>query len=170
PGASVRVVVVAAGGANVAAAVARSVEGLVRERGRAAEGVIVDPVGEQLPDALSRATVGTTAPIILITNALGPWTGDRLDPLLKAIDYCDHVVGRRRSGARSAVRRWLGRALWRWVFAVPVTDVHSPCRIHRLGAFASIPLQSDSSFLNVEVLAKATFLGHLIDEVPVPDL
>ena len=35
---------------------------------------------------------------------------------------------------------------------------------------AAIPLQSGSSFLDLEVLAKATFLGHLLSEVDVPPL
>ena len=58
----------------------------------------------------------------------------------------------------------------RLVFAVPLRDVHSPCRLHRLEKLAAIPLQSASSFLDVEILAKATFFGHLIDEVDVPPL
>ena len=58
----------------------------------------------------------------------------------------------------------------RLIFAVPLRDVHSPCRLHRLDKLAAIPLQSASSFLDTEILAKATFLGHLIDEVTVPPL
>ncbi len=53
---------------------------------------------------------------------------------------------------------------------MPVLDVHSACRLHRREALQAVPLQSDSEFVDVELLAKATFLGHLIDEVPVPDL
>ena len=58
----------------------------------------------------------------------------------------------------------------RLIFAVPLRDVHSPCRLHRLDKLAAIPLQSASSFLDTEILAKATFLGHLIDEVAIPPL
>ena len=60
--------------------------------------------------------------------------------------------------------------LRRLIFAVPLDDVHSPCRLHRLPKLLAIPLQSSSSFLDIEILAKATFLGHLIDEVDVPPL
>ena len=35
---------------------------------------------------------------------------------------------------------------------------------------AAIPLQSGSSFLDLEILAKATFLGHLLSEVEIPPL
>ncbi len=66
--------------------------------------------------------------------------------------------------------RWLASLPRRLVFAVPLRDVHSPCRLHRLEKLARIPFQSASSFLDMEILAKATFLGHLIDEVDVPPL
>ena len=82
------------------------------------------------------------------------------------------VRPRRRPAAGRAARRASsgGSASLPWgsVFAVPVLDVHSPCRLHRREKLAAIPLQSASSFLDVEILAKATFLGHLIDEVDVP--
>ena len=35
---------------------------------------------------------------------------------------------------------------------------------------AGDPASVGSSFLDIEILAKATFLGHLIDEVDVPPL
>ena len=39
-----------------------------------------------------------------------PWTAAHLDPLLEAIDHCDHVIGRRPAeGWRSGSCRWLGR-------------------------------------------------------------
>ena len=41
--------------------------------------------------------------------------------------------------------------------------MHSPCQLHRTEKLAAIPVQSGSSFLDVEVLAKATFLGHLLE-------
>ena len=94
-----------------------------------------------------------------------------LDPLLEAIDHCDHVIGRRPAGAWRAVRP-AGSAACRGGWSSPCRslDVHSPCRLHRREKLAAIPLQSASSFLDVEILAKATFLGHLIDEVDVPPL
>src|SRR5438552_2711190 len=63
-----------------------------------------------------------------------------------------------------------GALPWWLLFAVPILDVHCPCRLHRLEAMAAIPLQSSSGFVDVEILAKATFLDHLIDEVRVPAL
>ncbi len=80
------------------------------------------------------------------------------------------LIGRRPAGDREQWSRWLKSLPRRLVFALPLLDIHSPCRLHRLEKLAAIPLQSASSFLDTEVLAKATFLGHLIDEVDVPPL
>jgi len=132
----------------------------------AAEAAIPGGWGQTLESSL----LGASAPLILVTSAEEPWTPGHLGPLLEAIDRCDHVVGRRRASPLTRIRRWLGGLPWRLIFALPVEDLHSPCRLHRLDKLRAIPLQSASEFLDVEVLAKATFFGHLIDEVPVPPL
>jgi hypothetical protein len=170
PDAAVRVVVVDTGVAGRAAEVARSVEELLRARGRGVETVVVNPAEEGLAEALARGIADTAAPLVLVTNALEPWTDGQLAPLLEAINQCDHVVGRRPLGLVRWLVRWVSSWPWRWVFAVPTSDTHSPCRLHRRDKLAAIPLQSSSSFAAVELLAKATFLGHLIDEVAVPTL
>jgi glycosyltransferase involved in cell wall biosynthesis len=69
---------------------------------------------------------------------------------------------------------WLGwrESLYRFgarvVFGVRSRDVDCVFRLCRRHIFERIPLQSDGSFANVEVLAKANFLGCLLgQEVPV---
>jgi hypothetical protein len=170
-GAAVRVVVLAGDVEEAAARVAGPLETLIAQRGRAAESVVLSPDREYGWDAaLAAGLEGATAPLVLVTTATRPWTSAHLDPLLAAIDHCDHVVGGRRDGPATRAGRWLGRLPWYLVFGVPVHDVHSPCRLHRREKLAAIPLQSASAFLDVEILAKATFFGQLIDEVPVPPL
>ena len=39
--------------------------------------------------------------------------------------------------ADGRLRRWLGGLAWRVLFAVPVLDPHSPCRLHRLSPLAA---------------------------------
>ena len=126
--------------------------------------------GQGLDLALSRRLAGAQLPLVLVTTAEEPWTEAHLKPLLEAIDHCDHVIGRRPAGAWGQFRRWLASMARRLVFAVPLRDIHSPCRLHRLDKLAAIPLQSSSSFLDLEILAKATFFGHLIDEVDIPPM
>lgn len=147
--------------------VATSLIELLKRRGRACETDFAELSDASAWEGLASRT---SLPLTLLTHARVPWTAEHLDPLLDAIDRCDHVIGRRHLGAARLARGWFTGAAWRWVFAVPVLDVHSPCRLHRTERLREIPLQSSSSFLDVEVLAKATFLGHLIDEVSVPTL
>src|SRR5262249_8239002 len=138
--------------------------------GRAVEHRVVPVDGVDLGVALSSGLEDAHLPLVLVTTAREPWTPAHLEPLLKAIDHSDHVVGRRPARGTEAFRRWLSMLPRRLIFAVPLLDIHSPCRLHRREKLRSIPLQSTSSLLDVEIFAKATFLGHLIDEVDVPPL
>jgi hypothetical protein len=169
PGAGVRVIVLSFGAAERARTVADSLVKLLSGCGRPADSRVVEVEGDWRR-AIERGLDDANAPLVLVTTAVEPWSRAHIEPLLEAIDRCDHVVGRRKAGLATRLGRRLS-ALWqRTIFAVPVQDVHSPCRLHRLEKLAVIPLQSRSAFLNIEILAKATFFGHLIDEVRVPPL
>ncbi len=124
----------------------------------------------RLNEAIRSALDGCLHPLVLITAAVEPWSPAHLVPLLEAIDRGDHAIGRRPAGTWRRATRWLGCLVRRLIFAVPIRDVHSPCQLHRTEKLAAIPLQSGSSFLDLEILAKATFLGHLLSEVDVPPL
>jgi glycosyltransferase involved in cell wall biosynthesis len=66
-------------------------------------------------------------------------------------------------------RRWAGWLVVRILFALRYHDVCCPVRLMRREIFTRIPIQSNSSFVHVEILAKANFLGHLMaEEVPLP--
>jgi dolichol-phosphate mannosyltransferase len=68
---------------------------------------------------------------------------------------------------------WLGwhgfgrRLVARWIFGVRVHDPECSFRLFRRAIFARIPIQSDGAFAQVEILAKANFLGKLMTEEPV---
>lgn len=64
-----------------------------------------------------------------------------------------------------------GALLVRILFGVRYRDVACPFRLLRRDIFARIPLQSDGSFVHVEILAKANYLGLMMgQEVPLePD-
>ena len=150
--------------------VAASLLALLIEQGREVQAIVVEPHEKGLAQTIEQALLEVEAPLILISSATSPWSAHHLAPLLDAINRCDHVIGRRRIGWLPLLARRLASLPWRWLFAVPVLDIHSPCTLHRLDKLALIPLQSSSSFLDVELLAKATFLGHLLDEISIPDL
>lgn len=144
---------------------------LLRKLGRSCD-VVVERTRDEggYGRALECAIRNAPHALVLVTTARQGWTEAHLTPLLDAIDRADHVLGRRpRTGRERAARAAWG-LLWRLLFALPVKDVQSPCRLHRLDKLAAIPIQSEGPFAEIEVLAKATFLGHLIDEVAVPPL
>ena len=68
---------------------------------------------------------------------------------------------------------WLGWGGWaahvraRLCFGLRVHDVLCPFRLYRGAIFGRIPIQSDGPFAQVEVLAKANFLGYVMTETPV---
>lgn len=129
----------------------------------------VGPIGG-LGVALAEAIASTSRPLVLVVRPVVGWGPAHLKPLLNAIDASDHVVGRRPATGMAALARraaWLRRKV---LYGVPTLDPHSPARLHRRAALEAIPLQSESDFLDVEILAKATFLAHLIDEVSIPPL
>ncbi len=170
PGGGVRVIVMATGEGPASDRVGEGLLELLVARGRPADAFVVraDLVG--WGRALEQGLADGTHPIVLVTSAVEPWADAHLDPLLKAIDARDHVIGRRPAGRVGAVGRWLANGPWRVLFALPVADPFSPCRMHRRSALERVVLQSRSRFLDVEVLAKATFLTQVIEEVAVPSL
>lgn len=66
-------------------------------------------------------------------------------------------------GDHGQAKRWLAR----WVFGVRVLDVECALRLFRRSVFARMPLQSHGPFVQVEILAKANFMGCWMAEVPV---
>jgi glycosyltransferase involved in cell wall biosynthesis len=70
---------------------------------------------------------------------------------------------------------WLGAEEHRYsrrirmLFGLRVGDVNSKFKLFRRAIFGRIPIQSDGDFVHAEILAKANFLGCLMDEVPVAE-
>ena len=170
PDAGIRVVLLTGSSAETAAAIIVPLVERIGALGRAVEERVISVDERGLAEALRRGLEGASLPLVLVTTAIEPWTADHLEPLLKAIDKSDHVVGRRDKSTAGSFKSFIGWLFRRLIFAVPLDDVHSPCRLHRLEKLLAVPLESGSSFLDIEILAKATYLGHLIDEVDVPPL
>ncbi|GIW86946.1 MAG: hypothetical protein KatS3mg108_1270 [Isosphaeraceae bacterium] len=118
--------------------------------------------------ALQHAIAAASAPLVLYTTAVEPWTAAHLRPLLDAIERADHVLGRRPLRGPMLWQARFRKLIRSILFATPILDPHTPCRLHRREAISAIPLQSESCYVDVELLAKATFLGQIIEEVDVP--
>jgi glycosyltransferase involved in cell wall biosynthesis len=55
----------------------------------------------------------------------------------------------------------------RWVYGVPLSDVNSCFKLFRTDFLKRFPIQSDGDFVHTELVAKATFLTSIMDEVPL---
>ena len=70
---------------------------------------------------------------------------------------------------------WLGpaenRYWWkcRMLFSLRVGDINSKFKLFRRSVFDRMVLQSDGEFVHAEILAKANFLGCLMDEIVLSD-
>lgn len=62
---------------------------------------------------------------------------------------------------------WWYRARVGWVFGVPLADVNSAFKLYRSAFLKRFPIQSDSAFVHTELVAKATFLTSIMDEIPI---
>jgi hypothetical protein len=170
PDGEVLVIVMAGKDCHDPDAIGQGLLDLLKARKRKADAFIVRPDSVGWAKALEEGLEGGSQPIVLFTTAKERWTAAHLDPLLKAIDLRDHVVGRRPLGLLAGLVRWWKTLPWRGFFALSMDDPFSPCRIHRRAALEKLVPQSASRFLEVELLAKATFLTQVIEEVPVPPL
>jgi hypothetical protein len=54
-----------------------------------------------------------------------------------------------------------------WVFGVPLADVNSAFKLYRTAFLKRIAIQSDGDFVHAELVAKATFLTSIMDELPL---
>lgn len=64
------------------------------------------------------------------------------------------------------------RVRTRWVYGVPLADVNSCFKLYRTAFLKRFPIQSDGDFVHTELVAKATFLTSIMDEMlltPKPD-
>lgn len=66
-------------------------------------------------------------------------------------------------GARETAYSYL---VWA-VFGVPLVDPNSAFKLWRTDFLRRFPIQSDGDFVHVELVAKATFLTTILDEVPL---
>jgi glycosyltransferase involved in cell wall biosynthesis len=116
-----------------------------------------DSVLNKQPDLISGCRTGLAAPPLfaLLSKA---W---RL--------LCRGVLGLHLEAAPS----WLGvrGTLYRWrvnfLFGAAMKDVNSRFKLFRTAFLCRFPIQADSEFVHTELVAKATFLTSVMDEVPL---
>lgn len=109
--------------------------------------------------------------IDLVHLATGYRTGRPVPPAWAAVGTVWRGVQRVVLGTRpTPLPGWLGWRThlaglwWRLLFGVHNRDATSPCRLLRREVVPRLALQSEGSFVHVEILAKATFLGLILSE------
>ncbi|MDB5308249.1 MAG: hypothetical protein JWO38_2451 [Gemmataceae bacterium] len=65
------------------------------------------------------------------------------------------------------MREFLYGSLVAWVFGIPFADVNSAFKLYRTAFLKRIRIQSDGNFVHAELVAKATFLTSIMDELPL---
>jgi glycosyltransferase involved in cell wall biosynthesis len=134
-------------------------------------------------------------PLVFYTACDYPYPPSDLTKLLEAIDAADLVTGCRSDPMPAWLRRvgrvyrvfvrvifgmqpearpgWRGwRAWWRGLrlrlqFGLRVWDVPCAFKLFRRSVLERFPIQSDGEFVHAELLAKANFLGCLMDQRPI---
>lgn len=116
-----------------------------------------DEVLGKQADLISGARTGRKVPLPLLVLG-GAWRG-----------FWRVFAGMRfePSEAWPGVGGWVYGTVAGWVFGVPLADVNSTFKLYRTAFLRRFPIQSDGDAVHTELVAKATFLTSIMDEVPL---
>ena len=117
--------------------------------------------------ALTTGIRAARNPVLLFVDDEVSLNRDELKGLLERLEYADIVSGRRRKRWSSASLCWPIDRLLRSVLGVPFTDPFCPIKIARREALAEVHLDQNGPRADFELLAKATYLIRLVDEVRI---
>jgi hypothetical protein len=116
--------------------------------------------------ALSRAIACCQTPIIAFVDPQVSLTRNDFSKLVHRLAPCDLVVGKRSNVVSGWLRRPLTTLLCR-SFGANVADPLSPFRMVRRSVVEGVVWQTAQPLLNLEMIAKLTYLTCLLDEVPI---
>ena len=170
-------------------------ENFLADLGRQYELFVVPPGLRGIGTVLRAGLAAARNPLVVFASGDPRYRPEDLKRLLERIDAVDLVVGCRAGSMpawlggigrlyRLAVRiligvpldplpSWFGWKNWffyllvRIVTGVRVHDVNCGMQLFRRDVVAGIPVQATGPFALAEIIAKANFLGCLMDEVPI---
>lgn len=108
--------------------------------------------------------------LVAYTDGDGQYDFGELEELLKAADGTNVVAGYRLNRADSVTRRIQTRVygtVLRMLFGLSVRDVNCSMKLYPRAALDRISIESDSAFIDAEILIKLSRLGVRIDQVGV---
>jgi glycosyltransferase involved in cell wall biosynthesis len=110
--------------------------------------------------ALRLGLAEASAPLVFTLPVAAGFNPHVVSGFLTLIDEVDVVVGRRIGVCSWA---WLGSVGW-WLFGLSLRDPSCPVCLFRRKVLEKLPIQSKSSFVHLEILAKLNFLGVVMTE------
>jgi len=127
--------------------------------------LVVDETAGRGEGATLRIGVAAAQHPLVFTLPAG-YDAGVLRALLKEIDLVDIVCGARQGMEKGwKVRQFFSVAYQ--IFGLWLHDPGCPVRLYRREIFERIPIQSDGSFAQIEILAKANFESKLLAEVTI---
>ena len=126
-------------------------------------------LGGAVRSGLARAT----GDLILYTDADLPFDLFELDRMLHLLwEYdadlvCGWRLDRRAEGWRRSVYSYCYNVTVRMLFGLRVRDVNFACKLFRRGVLDDVELRSQGSFIDAELLARASRRGHRIIQTGV---
>ena len=116
-----------------------------------------DEVFGKQPDLISGCRTGRPVPLFV------EWFG-RAWRLFWRVLFGLHMEA---LPAWQGTREFLYNRFVGWVFGQPLADVNSAFKLYRTEFLKRFPIQSDGDFVHTELVAKATFLTSIMDEIPL---
>ncbi len=148
-------------------------------RALAAERAAADPrirlvahdVNRGLGGALKSGFGAASKSWVLYTDCDLPWDLDEAGRVLRAAEItgADVISGYRHDrtgeGTLRTLYSFLYNGLVHLVFSIPIRDVNFSCKLIRRELLAGLPLESDGSFIDAELIVRLRNRGALIQQV-----
>jgi glycosyltransferase involved in cell wall biosynthesis len=118
---------------------------------------IRDEVLGKQPDLISGCRTGLPTPGIVL------WTGRAWQLFWRIFAGMPFTEPLPWHGWPACRRRFFAK----WIYGVPLADVNSCFKLFRTDFLRRFPIQSEGDFVHTELVAKATFLTSIMDEIPL---
>ena len=133
--------------------------------------IVRHPVNRGLGGAIKSGFAAATKEWVLYSDCDLPWDLDETGRLFRAVELtgADVVSGYRHDrtgeGTLRTVYSFLYNGLVHIAFAFPIRDVNFSCKLVRRSLLADLPLESEGSFIDAELLVRLRNRGALIQQV-----
>ena len=133
--------------------------------------VVHHETNRQLGGGLKSGFGAASKELVLYSDADFPFDMMELKKAVRVIQHCDIVSAyrfdRTSEGYRRAVYSFIWNLLVRFLYGVRVRDINFSFKLCRRGIFKHVHLESESSFIDAELIVRAHNLGYRIFQIGV---